>query len=443
MAGPGLARLRAGRGGAITVSVFEPGGRGWLLAICVSRVGAYMVYIAFAATLPVLQREWHLTGTAAGSIASAFQVAYAISLMGCSALADRGGARRVFLIGTVASAVVSVVFAMFARDYWSALALYTLLALALGGTYTTGILLVAENVPVERRGRAMGSYIAGHSLGLAVALMLAGIAIPRGGYELAFWLLASGPVVGGLLAWMAVRSTANVVTPRAGGQRFGGEVLKNRPAMLVIAGYTFHSWELLGMWAWTPAFLAACFVAAGSELTRGAGLGAYMTSLFHVTGMIASLLAGVFADRFGRTPVILMMATISAACSLIFGWLIGMSLALVVAVGLLYGFAALGDSPIYSTAITEVVAPAYRGSALALRSLLGYGAGAVAPLLFGAILDWYGITNPGAWGWAFVSLGIAGLGAVISVVLLHRTPGASVLRRGSVLQASTISEAAR
>jgi hypothetical protein len=29
------------------------------------------------------------------------------------------------------------------------------------------------------------------------------------------------------------------------------------------------------------------------------------------------------------------------------------------------------------------VAPAYRGSALALRSLLGYGAGAIAPLLFG------------------------------------------------------------
>ena len=135
-------------------------------------------------------------------------------------------------------------------------------------------------------------------------------------------------------------------------------MLKNRPAMLVIAGYTFHSWELLGMWAWTPAFLAACFVAAGSELTRGAGLGAYMTSLFHVTGMIAALLAGVFADRFGRTPVILVMATRQRArARSSFGWLIGASLVLVVAVGLLYGFAALGDSPIYSTAITEVVAP--------------------------------------------------------------------------------------
>lgn len=197
------------------------------------------------------------------------------------------------------------------------------------------------------------------------------------------------------------------------------------------------------MWAWTPAFLAACFVAAGSELTRGAGLGAYITSLFHVTGMVASLVAGFFADRFGRTPVILAMAAVSTGCSLVFGWLIGTSLALIIAVGLLYGFAALGDSPIYSTAITEVVAPAYRGSALALRSLLGYGAGAIAPLLFGAILDWYGINNAGAWGWAFVSLGIAGVGAVVSAVLLYRTPEAAVLRQGRVTRPATASAPAR
>ena len=405
------------------------GSPGWLLALCLSRVGAYMVYIAYAATLPVLQREWQLSGTAAGSIASAFQVAYAVSLMACSGLADRVGARRVFLAGTAASAVGAALFAAFARDYWTGLLLYTLLALALGGTYTTGILLVAENIPVAQRGRAMGAYLAGHSLGLALALGLAGLAIPLGGYVLAFWLLALGPILGGGVAWPALRNTANVVAPRTGGARFSAAVLRNRPAMLVIAGYTCHSWELLGMWAWTPAFLAACFVAAGSDLTRGAGLGAYVTSLFHVTGTIASLIAGILADRFGRTPVILAMASASAACSLVFGWLLGAPLALVVGVGLLYGFAGLGDSPIYSTAITEVVAPAYRGSALALRSLMGYGAGAIAPLAFGAILDWYGAATAGAWGWAFVSLGIGGAGAVASAALLHAMPEAHMLRR--------------
>src|SRR5512144_2726863 len=375
-----------------------PGSGAWLLAICVSRVGAYMIYIAYAAALPVLQREWDMSATAAGGIASCFQVAYAISLMGCSEIADRVGAQRVFLVGTLASAVMAALFAIFARDYWSGLVLYTLLALALGGTYTTGVLLVAENVPVARRGRAMGFFLAGHSL--------------------AFALVAAGPIVGGGLAWWVVRDTPNVVTPRAGGERFAGAVLRNRPAMLVIAGYTFHSWELLGMWAWTPAFLAACFVATGSTLDRGAGLGAYVTSLFHVTGMLASMLAGILADRLGRVPVMLMMASLSAGCSLVFGWLLGTPVAVVVALGLVYGFAALGDSPIYSTAITEVVNPAFRGAALALRSLAGYGAGAIAPLLFGAILDWYGGRSAQAWGWAFVSLGVAGLVAVASVLLL-------------------------
>ena len=371
-----------------------PGSRAWLLAICLSRVGAYMIYIAYAAALPVLQREWHMSATAAGGIASCFQLAYAISLMGCSEIADRVGAQRVFLIGTLATAIMAALFAAFARDYWSGLVLYTLLALALGGTYTTGVLLVAENVPVA--------------------------------------LVASGPIVGRALAWWVVRDTPNVVTSRAGGERFAGAVLRNRPAMLVIAGYTFHSWELLGMWAWTPAFLAACFVATGSAPDRGAGLGAYVASLFHVTGMLASMLAGVLADRLGRIPVMLMMASLSTVCSLVFGWLLGTPVAVVVALGLVYGFAALGDSPIYSTAITEVVTPAFRGAALALRSLAGYGAGAIAPLLFGAILDWYGGHSAEAWGWAFVSLGVAGLVAVASVLMLSRAPGAHVLRRARV-----------
>ena len=47
--------------------------------------------------------------------------------------------------------------------------------------------------------------------------------------------------------------------------------------------------------------------------------------------------------------------------------------------------------------------------------------------MFGGILDWYGVRSAGAWGWAFLSLGIAGVGAVVSVVLLHRTPAAAAL----------------
>ena len=409
-----------------------PGSDGWLLAICLSRVGTYMIYIGYAAALPVLQRDWAMSATAAGTISASFQLAYALSLTGCSELADRIGARRVFLASTLASFAGTTAFALLVRGYWSCLLLYTLVALLLGGSYTTGIILIAENTPVARRGRAMGFFLAGHSLGLAVALVVTGLALPLGGYRLAFAAIALGPTLGAVAASAALRHTPNRVTPRDAERGALRAVLGNRPAVLTIASYTFHAYELLGMWVWTPAFLAACFMAVGSPLRRAAGLGAYLAASFHVTGMVASLVAGTLSDRWGRTPVMFSMAGLSAACSFAFGWLVGAPIGVVMGLGLLYAFAALGDSPLYSAAITEVVEPAYRGAALGLRSFVGYGAGAIAPLVFGAIIDRRGGVDAGprAWGWAFASLGVSGLLAVASVMMLHRLAEARALTRG-------------
>jgi MFS family permease len=132
-------------------------------------------------------------------------------------------------------------------------------------------------------------------------------------------------------------------------------------------------------------------------------------------GLIASSSMGRLSDRLGRRAVLLGLAASSAVCSLVFGWLVGAPIALIFAVGAVYGFTALGDSPVLSTALTEAVEPPYLGAALALRSFLGFGAGAIAPLVFGAVLD---ATNPrgvtpSVWGWAFVALGIGGAAAAV------------------------------
>ena len=187
--------------------------------------------------------------------------------------------------------------------------------------------------------------------------------------------------------------------------------------MLLIWGYTFHNWELLGMWSWTPAFLATCMGLAGSAALKAAGWGAYITALFHVMGLLASFSMGSLSDRLGRARVMLVLSSISTACSFLFGWSIGWPLAVVMGVGMVYAFSSLGDSPILSAALTEVVDISYMGSAFGLRSLMGFGAGAVAPLAFGAILDWTNPTLQGerlysVWGWAFAVLGLGGVGAV-------------------------------
>lgn len=395
----------------------------WLLAVCVSRSLSSNLFITYAACLPVLVGEWNMTATAAGSIASAFQICYAVSLLFFSWLAQRVGARRVLVQTSILIAVAAVAFAAFARDYLTGLIFYSLVALSLGGNYTTVIMLLADRYPVQRRGGAMGALIASTSFGYALGLGIAALALPFGGYPAVFWAAAVGPVLGIAILLPALRATPNVIHARPPGGRFWGAVLRNPAALRLTVGYTAHSWELLGMWAWTPAFLAACLAAAGSGAGGAAVIGAWLAAALHIAGFLASLTMGRASDVFGRRAILLAMAAAGMACSFVFGWLIGGPVWLVAGVALVYGFAALGDSAVLSTAFTEAIEPAYLGSALALRSLLGFGAGSVAPLVFGVVLD---ATNaPGApaqvWGWAFAVLGIGGLIATLCAWSLRRS----------------------
>ena len=158
------------------------------------------MFMTYAATLPVLRTEWGMTATAAGSISTGFQLGYALSLVFFSSLADRVGARRVFLGSAWLSAISALCFALFARSYLSGLILYTLVALSQGGTYTTAIMLFADRYPPERRGGAVGWLIASSSAGYALSLVTAGAALRWGGYPLSFLVSALAMAVTLLVA---------------------------------------------------------------------------------------------------------------------------------------------------------------------------------------------------------------------------------------------------
>jgi len=322
-------------------------------------------------------------------------------------------------------------FALLANGPFSAALLYGLTALMIGGNYTPGLILIADRFPAATRGRATGFFLAATSVGYAVSLFVTGAVLARWGWRAALTTASLGPVIAaGVAAW-TVWDTPTRIHPRATGQGFGSEVLKNPGALLLTAAYTFHSWELLGMWAWTPAFLSASLMREGVDLGRATFRGARITALFHVTGFVASTTAGWLSDRLGRTTVIIGMLVVSTVCSLVFGWLVAAPFWILLVVGLVYGFSAVGDSPVLSVALTEVVAPHVLGSALALRSLLGFGAGAIAQSAFGLVLD---ATNTGRpythWGWAYVLLGAGGAAGLVSAVWLRLRPESARLARG-------------
>lgn len=393
----------------------------WLAAIFAARILLYGNFMVYAACLPVVRAEWDMSATRAGSIASGFMLGYAVSLVVFSWLADHLGAKRVVLWSAILSAAAALLFGLFARSYPSALVLYTVAALAQGGVYTPLVVLFADRYPPARRGTAMGWLIASTSVGYATSLAVSGLALGIGGYRLAFIVTGIMPAFGAALIVFALRPTENRIHARTAGLRLGAILRTNRNARRLIAGYVAHSWELLGMWAWIPAFLAASAALSGADLAGAAVSGAYLSAALHITGAVAAGSAGRLSDHLGRRAVMVALAALSACLSLSIGWLVAWPVYVLLLLGLVYSFAAIGDSPVLSVALTEVVEPGFLGSVLALRSLLGFGAGAISPLVFGLVLDL--VNPPGAtptnWGLAFVVLGVGGVIATACAVTVR------------------------
>jgi MFS family permease len=395
---------------------------GRLLALCAARVFLFATFMTVAATIPLIITEWRLSAAAAGAIVSSFTVGYAVSLFVFAWAADHYGAKRMVLVSAVAAAATSVIFGAFAHGWWAAMVLYGLVGLAQGGVYTPLIMVLSDEIEPARRGNAMGWLIASTSAGYATSLAVAGIGIAIGGWRAAFLLTGLLPTLGAALLIASLHPLANRIHPRPPEIRLGDELVRNRESRLLTAGYTAHSWELLGMWAWIPAFLAAALALKGMETAGATISGAYLSGIMHLFGATAAFTMGRLSDRIGRRPVLIALATAGAIVSFVIGWLIHAPGVVLIPLALAYAFVCLGDSPVLTTAISETVRPGYLGAVLAWRALLGFGAGAIAPLGVGLVLDIAAAAKAGpnfSWGLAFTTLGLGGVIALACSLALR------------------------
>ena len=396
---------------------------GRLVAICVARVFLFATFMTVAAAIPLITLEWALSATAAGAIVSSFTLCYALSVFGFAWAADHFGAKRMVVASAIGAAATSATFGFFAHDWWSAIVLYGLVGLAQGGVYTPLIMVLSDEVEPAQRGKAIGWLIASTSTGYAASLGVAALGIAIGGWQAAFLLSGLLPALGSAVLIASLMPFAHRIHPRAAEVRLRDELVRNRESRLLIAGYTGHSWELVGMWAWIPAFLTAGFALKGSAATGAAVSGAYFAATLHLVGAIAAFTMGRLSDRAGRRPILVILAAAGAIASSVIGWLIHAPSIFLIPFALAYAFLTLGDSPVLTTAISEVVRPGYLGAVLAWRGLAGFGAGAIAPLGFGLVLDMAATVSASpavSWGLGFAMLGLGGLIAFLCAVALRR-----------------------
>uniref|UniRef100_A0A831U1Q8 MFS transporter n=1 Tax=Geobacter metallireducens TaxID=28232 RepID=A0A831U1Q8_GEOME len=406
----------------------------WLLTLCGAQVFIMLVFMNYSAIVPQLKAEWKMTNTMAGTIFSVYQFGYILSGVLLSTLTDRFSTKYIFLVSAIWSCVANILFALHAHDYSSGLLLRGLTGIGMGGTYMPGLKLVAERFPSHKRGTAVGIYVGALMLGTSLSLAVTGGLTSHFGWRRAIGVCSAGVLVGILLAFPVFRGYRH--HPRqAGGGSYGGEVFGNRPALLMIGGYGAHMWEMYGMRSWVAPFFTAQLLSVGLGQADATAWGSLASAAVVGIGTVSTAMTGKLSDRWGRTRTISVVMLGSACCSFTFGWLHSVSIPLTLAVGLLYGYLVVAESPVFSTGLTELVSSGYLGSAMGVQSLAGYTMGMISPTVFGWALDlcqgwhpWPGIR--GDWGIAFATAGIGALGGPVCMALLRRDPASRRMAGG-------------
>lgn len=308
-------------------------------------------------------------------------------------------------------------FAIFARDAWTASLFRFTAGVGLAGTYMPGLKILSESVTGTGQSRAVSFYTSSYGLGMALSVFLSGLLFSRFDWHWSAGLLAAGPALCILIfGWTAQKArceSPEIPAPSGSAPTVPWhavfdfrKVLRNRPAVRYILGYSLHCWELFGFRSWMVAFLFFCAgLHPGSTppLTIPG-----IATLIILVGVPASILGNEASLRWGRERSIALFMVLSGTIGCLIGFGIYAPMAVIVLLSLLYGITIMLDSGSLTAGLVLKAATGESGVTMAVYSFAGFVMAFLAPLAFGAVLDLFG---SGIWGWglAFAILGITNL----------------------------------
>jgi predicted MFS family arabinose efflux permease len=284
----------------------------WLMAISVGTIVANLYYIQ--PLLVDVAREFNLTSTQAGLIATATQIGTSFGMLFFVPLGDTME-RRSLITRLVMAACAALVFTALAPSaLWMGIACFGL------GLFTAVVHILlpyaAHLAPPEKRGHIVGTVFSGLLLGILLARTFSGVIGAHCGWRSVYWIAAGIMVVMALL----IRWRMPVSQPEV--KLSYGELLKSllhfvrkHPELresafvgaMIFAGFS-------AFWTTLVFHLSAPPYHYGSEMAGYFGL-------VGATGALAASFVGKLADKRGPRATLMIGLYIETASFILMGFL--------------------------------------------------------------------------------------------------------------------------
>lgn len=391
-----------------------------LLAIC--QVLALSLWFSATAVIPVLKSEYGLSGLQASFFSSAVAIGFVCGTLisAILSLADRIPPKIFFAAATLTAALANAAIVLFDPTSPFVILLRTLTGICMAGIYPIGMKMVSTWAKRDT-GLLVGLLVGALTIGSASPHILN--LLDTSGIDWQLTLIASSLLAvaaSGLITLVSLGSDIPKAPPFDPASAL--YAWKYKPLRLANFGYFGHMWELYAMWAWIGLFLFESFRI--SEIQDGqfyANLGTFATI---AVGGLGSLIAGIAADRVGRTTVTIAAMTLSGTCAVIVGFLFGGSPTILVVVCLIWGISIVADSAQFSTCVIELSPKNMIGTMLTIQTSIGFLISLATIHLIPLFIDLIG------WRYAFATLAIGPFLGVLAMVKLRHRPESATLANG-------------
>ena len=248
--------------------------------------------------LPIFAAEFGLDAGAASLALSATTATLALALLLASWVADRLGRKALMVWAILLTAALGLILP-FAPNWWSLIAIRTLMGVTLSGLPAVAMVYLAEEMDPDALGFSMGLYIGGTAVGGMAGRLLSGVLTDWIGWRPALGVLGVAIALAALVVVLLLPTPHNSARTRLSARQLTGLIrLQFRDAGLP--------------WLFASAFLlmgsfVTLFNYAGVRLSLPPFLlsHAAIAAIFvvYLLGSVSSAWAGGLSQRLGRRRV--------------------------------------------------------------------------------------------------------------------------------------------